>query len=255
LHKADFRKVSPATDAQIREFLKRTAFWLGYKLSSNVDRYFVRFDNEQDSEYLNVSQDDLMRNLWFLEKQGYLTSSNIPGNRVPALKLIEEMEAQELEKSKPIVTREKSMDNARNVFVVHGHDQGMQQTVARFLEKLKLKPIILSEQASRSRTIVEKFEAYSSVPFAVVLLSPDDIGAAKGEEPKPRARQNVILELGYFIGALGRENVCALHKGGVELPSDLHGVIWVPYEGDWQLTLIKELKAAEIDIDLTEAFS
>lgn len=255
LGKADFQRGLPANDGEIRDFIKQTAFWLGFRLSKNVDRYFVRFDTEQDLEYLNVSRDDVMRNLWFLEKQGYLDSSSIPGNSVPARKLIEEMESEEPEKPEPVVTRKGSMDNSRNVFVVHGHDQGMQQTVARFLEKLKLKPIILSEQASRSRTIVEKFEAYSSVPFAVVLLSPDDVGAAKGEEPKPRARQNVILELGYFIGALGRENVCALHKGGVELPSDLHGVIWVPYEGDWQLTLIKELKAAEIEIDLTDAFS
>jgi predicted nucleotide-binding protein len=136
-----------------------------------------------------------------------------------------------------------------------GHDQGMQQTVARFLEKLKLRPIILSEQASKGRTIIEKFEDHASVPFAVVLLSPDDFCAAGGGGAKPHARQNVILELGYFIGKLGRENVCALHKEGVELPSDLHGVIWVPYEGDWKLMLAKEIKAAGIDVDLNEAFS
>jgi predicted nucleotide-binding protein len=251
LQKSDFDAGSPATDSQIREFTRLTAFWLGYKLNSNVGKYFVRFDNEQDLEYLNVSRDSVMRNLWFLEKQGYLENSSIPGNRVLTAKLIEEMESSGTEHPKP-GTR-KTMDNSRDVFVVHGHDLGMQQTVARFLEKLKLKPIILNEQASRNRTIIEKFEAYSSVRFAVVLLSPDDVGAAKGQEPKPRARQNVILELGYFLGALGRENVCALHKGDVELPSDLHGVIWVPYEGNWQLTLIKELKAAEVEIDLSDA--
>jgi serine/threonine protein kinase len=100
LHKADFRKGSPAADDQIREFIKRTAYWLGYKLSSNVDRYFVRFDHEQNLEYLNVSRDDVMRNLWLLEKQGYLESSNIPGNRVPTVKLIEEMESEASEEAK-----------------------------------------------------------------------------------------------------------------------------------------------------------
>jgi predicted nucleotide-binding protein len=68
----------------------------------------------------------------------------------------------------------------------------------------------------------------------------------------PRSRQNVILELGYFIGKLGRSSVCALHKGGVELPSDLHGLIWVPYEGDWKLALANEIKAAGISIDLND---
>lgn len=252
LQQSDFRKGSPATDERIRNFIKLTAYWLGYKLSSNINRYFVRFDDERDLEYLNTTRDDVRRTVWFLQKQGYLDSSEIPGNGVPTLKLIEEMESSEAKAMSS--TRTRLSDGSRDVFVVHGHDQAMQQTVARFLEKLQLKPIILSEQASKGRTIIEKFEDHSSVRFAVVLLSPDDTGAAKDETPKPRARQNVILELGYFIGALGRENVCALHKGGVELPSDLHGVIWVPYEGDWQLALIRELKAAGIDIDLSAAF-
>jgi hypothetical protein len=95
LRKADFQRGLPAIDGQIRDFIKQTAFWLGFKLSTNMDRYFVRFDTEQNLEYLNVSRDDVMRNLWFLEKQGYLDSSNIPGNRVPSRKLIEAMESEE----------------------------------------------------------------------------------------------------------------------------------------------------------------
>lgn len=101
LRKADFQRASPANDEQIRSFIKQTAFWLGYKLSTNVDRYFVRFETEQDLEYLNVSRDDVMRNLWFLEKQGYLEASQIPGNKVPALKLIEEMESKASEAAQP----------------------------------------------------------------------------------------------------------------------------------------------------------
>jgi serine/threonine protein kinase len=95
LRKSDFQRGLPANDGQIRDFIKQTAFWLGFRLSTNVDRYFVSFDTEQDLEYLNVSRDDVMRNLWFLEKQGYLDGSNIPGNRVAARKLIEEMESEE----------------------------------------------------------------------------------------------------------------------------------------------------------------
>ena len=100
---------------------------------------------------------------------------------------------------------------------------------------------------------IEKFEDHSDVSFAVILLTPDDIGALKDEQEKsqPRARQNVILELGYFIGKLGRENVCVLYKEGVEVPSDVHGVGYVLYDegGAWRPNLANELEAAGFDID------
>lgn len=94
--------------------------------------------------------------------------------------------------------------------------------------------------------MIEKIERYSDVGFAVVLLSPDDTGYANAEGPKsarPRARQNVILELGYFAGKLGRENLVALHRGGIELPSDYDGVLYTPYDGDsgtWRGELVAE---------------
>jgi predicted nucleotide-binding protein len=200
-------------------------------------------------EYLNISLQDLKRNLWRLQEEGYLKSSTVPGNSVATLRLIEEMESAE---GKLAVPKERvlQMPNSSKVFLVHGHDEAMESQVARFLEKLKLTPVILHEQANQGKTIIEKFERHSSdVGFAVVLLSPDDTGSAKGGTPSPRARQNVVLELGYFIGKLGRDRVCALHAGEVELPSDLHGVVWVPYSGDWKLKLIQELKAADIAIN------
>jgi predicted nucleotide-binding protein len=125
------------------------------------------------------------------------------------------------------------------------------------LESLGLKVTILHEQANGGRTVIEKFEAHAEdAAFAVVLLTPDDEGylASKPEENKPRARQNVILELGFFLGALGRTNVCALHKGNVELPSDINGVLYVPLdEGEaWKFRLAKELRAAGIDVDMNK---
>ncbi|WP_052735114.1 TIR domain-containing protein [Methanosarcina mazei] len=100
---------------------------------------------------------------------------------------------------------------SNQIFVVHGHDEEMKQAVARTLEKLDLKPIILHEQVNLGKTIIEKFESCSeNVSFAIVLLSPDDIGYNKDQSPGSamfRARQNVILELGYFMGKLGRKNV------------------------------------------------
>ena len=103
--------------------------------------------------------------------------------------------------------------------------------------------IILHEQASVGDTIIEKLERNSDVSYAVVLLSPDDVGAAqdKKDELQSRARQNVVLELGYFIGRLGRSHVCPLVPGPMEVPADFHGVVYVPFEGeDWKFHLCDE---------------
>lgn len=149
----------------------------------------------------------------------------------------------------------KTAKSNKKVFIVHGHDEAARETVARFIEKLELTPIILHEQVSAGRTIIEKLEAFAEVGYAIVLLTPDDEGKKKKEVSlKDRARQNVILELGYFIGKLKRENVCALHKGTVEIPSDYLGVLFVPFDDSngWQLKLAKEMKAAGLKIDMNK---
>jgi predicted nucleotide-binding protein len=147
---------------------------------------------------------------------------------------------------------------SRRVFLVHGHNDGLLHEVARYLEKLQLQPIVLREQPSSGRTIIEKFVDFADVSYAVVLLTPDDRGGtmkASFEEQRPRARQNVILELGYFLGKLSRNRVTALHMGGVEIPSDYSGVAFVAVDdrGAWRLELARELKASGIDIDMNLA--
>ncbi len=144
---------------------------------------------------------------------------------------------------------------SENVFIVHGRDVGSASELARILEELKLKPIILSEQASGSRTIMEKLEKYSDVGYAFVILTPDDVGglANSRSDMKHRARQNVILEFGYFMGLLGRDRVCCLYKGDIELPSDMLGVVYVQFnqslkEVYWYI--IRELKAVGYTIEL-----
>ncbi|MGF6162721.1 putative nucleotide-binding protein [Pseudomonas sp. 2725] len=142
---------------------------------------------------------------------------------------------------------------SNRVFVVHGHDEAALQGLARFLEKLGLEAIILKEQPDQGRTIIEKFEETADdIGFAVVLLTPDDLGASvKAETSDARARQNVIFELGYFAAKLGRGRVCLLRKGHVEIPSDLYGVIYTdmdPADG-WKAKLVGELKAAKLDFD------
>ena len=147
--------------------------------------------------------------------------------------------------------------NSPNIFIVYGKDEGMQQSVARVIEILGLKPIILPEQPNKGNTIIEKFQACAkNVSYAIVLLSPDDFAYPEGEmeNVKARARQNVILELGYFVGKLGRPRVFTLYKENkdFEMPSDLHGVVYIKYDdanGHWRFALVKELNACGYKVD------
>ncbi|MGA3326779.1 MAG: nucleotide-binding protein [Terriglobia bacterium] len=155
--------------------------------------------------------------------------------------------------------------NRTDVFVVHGHNHDLKETVARFLVKLGLNPIILHEQPDRGSTIIEKFERHANVSFAIAIFSGDDIGISKEEIPRdghieplmrPRARQNVVFEFGYFMGALGRKNVAAIVESGVETMSDYAGVLYIPFDAEdgWRLKLVKELKAAGLGVDANAAF-
>lgn len=142
----------------------------------------------------------------------------------------------------------------RKVFIVHGHDEAAKEQVARFLDQIQLEPVILHEQPNEGRTIIEKFEKNAEVDFAVVLLTPDDVGHAVGDDhkPSPRARQNVIFELGFFVSSLTRSKVVALFKGGVAIPSDYHGVLYTEMDDaqGWKLALAREIKRAGIDVDM-----
>ncbi len=143
---------------------------------------------------------------------------------------------------------------SQKVFIVHRHDEGAKEAVARFVERLALDAVILDEQSSEGLTIIEKFEKYAgSADFAIVLITPDDVGASikKKNDLKLRSRQNVIFELGYFFHALGRRGVCALYKEGVELPSDIYGVVYVLMDkfDAWQLTLAREMRQAGLSFD------
>lgn len=147
------------------------------------------------------------------------------------------------------IQSEKMVKEKNKVFIVHGHDNETKQEVARFIESIGLETIILHEQASRSMTIIEKIEHYSSeANFAIVLYTPCDKGRGAKETNIPardRARQNVVFEHGYLMAKIGRENVCALVKGEIETPSDISGVVYTPLDskGGWKIELLKELKA------------
>jgi predicted nucleotide-binding protein len=146
---------------------------------------------------------------------------------------------------------------SRDVFVIHGRNEATRETVARFIERLGLNAVILHEQDNRGRTVIEKFEQNADVAFAVAVLTADDVGGIRAPRPKlqPRARQNVIFELGYFFAALGRARVCALMDSDVESPSDVNGLVYIPLDsaGAWKFRLAAELRAAGLEFDLNKA--
>lgn len=149
-------------------------------------------------------------------------------------------------------TRTPNLLVSRKIFIVHGHDEGSKEGVARFLQNVGFEPIILHERPNMGRTIITKFhEEASDVSYAVVLVTPDDTGGVNSDSLRPRARQNVVFELGYFIGKLGFGKVAALVKGDVETPSDVDGVVYIPFDnaGGWKNQLARELKGAGYEID------
>lgn len=160
--------------------------------------------------------------------------------------------------NKEVTKTKTNLSKSNNVFIVHGHDESVRETVARFIQKVGFEPVILHEQANSGRTIIEKFESNSDVCFSIVLLTGDDAGGLKDdpiESYKLRARQNVIFELGFFIGKIGRSKVCALYQEGVEMPSDYSGIVFIKLDaaGAWKLQLAREMKDSGLAVDMNNA--
>lgn len=145
------------------------------------------------------------------------------------------------------------------VFIVHGHNHEAKNELELFLKELGLKPIVLQREADEGQTIIEKFERYSKVGYAIILLTPDDVVTSSelSDDSKKnverRARQNVIFEFGYFVGRLGRNRVCCLYQEGVTLPSNVHGFIYKSFKNqidEVKYALIKELRAADYQLHI-----
>lgn len=174
---------------------------------------------------------------------------------------LEEMKEEEEEKLKlkantPQEKDEKRLDqeikDKKKVFIVHGHDEGLKQKIARLIEKQEIKPVILHEQPNKGATIIEKFEQNSNVGAAICLFTADDSGKAKTEEEeKNRARQNVVFEAGFFMGCLGRDHVIIIAERGVELPSDMQGIVYTDSKS-MELEVLTELDSMGYMIDLNK---
>jgi predicted nucleotide-binding protein len=151
-----------------------------------------------------------------------------------------------------------SSQPSRKVFLVHGRDNAVKHEVALFLRKIGLEDIILHERPNGGRRLLTKFrEEADGAAFAVILMTPDDEGCVVGETSRPRARQNVVFELGFFIGKLGPANVAALVKGDLEKPSDFDGIAYIALDpaGNWKKELARELNHAKVPFDTAKVLT
>ncbi|MDD4358828.1 MAG: nucleotide-binding protein [Candidatus Pacebacteria bacterium] len=203
------------------------------------------------------------KNMSDIQTNGYVFNKEVhKENKIKIDQIIKNISdnKEEYEKffSSPVIEQENPSISGKKIFIVHGHDDGIKNEVARFLENLGLEPIILHEQSSSGDTIIEKIERYSNVGFGIVLYTPCDKGGVVKEpiDLNFRARQNVVFEHGYLIGKIGRNNVVALVKETVEKPNDISGVVYVSYDsnGAWKTEIAKELNASGYSIDFNKLF-
>jgi predicted nucleotide-binding protein len=233
--------------AEAAKFVEDVQKWRSFNLDLLEDCFS---DRSKRDEYYRSARESYVD-----ASESVIEGIGITGVLVSVQKQVQTLESivDRLEFYEPTSSISVSSKNFSKVFVVHGHDEGAREGVARFLEKLGLTAIILAEQPNRGRTIIEKFvDCAQEVGFAVVLLTPDDLGGeSTAEAQKSRARQNVIFELGYFVGSLGRGRACLLRKGEVEIPSDLYGVVYTTMDSGngWKIDLARELKDAGFEFD------
>lgn len=257
-YQLDKTDLSEIKEEIVIPFLKGEQFMSqGYVFDrSNVKRILIKesaYTSQMYADALNKGySDDYFKREYIVSDEDEttdITSSILKECRSLLQEATTKSEA--LAPNKPKVPMDKS-----KVFIVHGHDNDAKNAVARFVEKIGLEAIILHEQASSGKTIIEKIEEYTNVGFAIVLYTPCDLGASKGEKDqlKARARQNVIFEHGYLIGKIGRKNVSALVKGDIEKPTDISGVVYIKMDeaDSWKYAVGKEMKACGYDIDLNK---
>lgn len=153
--------------------------------------------------------------------------------------------------------RDEASLGSKKIFVVHGHDKDARDQLELILHRLGLEPFILQNAESGSQTIIEALEGslYKDTALGIVLMTPDDFGYSKDgseAERQPRARQNVVLEMGMVMASLGRERMLILKKGAIELPSDVNGLIYHEFNGHVRETVPKiaeRLEALGFDVD------
>lgn len=242
--------------------------------------------SELPTEFVETSFGDFDRHLhfigYYLKKRDFewikSNFDDIKEKDLPEIKseIIEHIEKRKVSEIRipvsPKVPKKEILPLSNKVFIVHGRDHEPMKELKTIIYEFGLNPIVLHEKASGGLTLAEKLERYSKdVGYAFVILTPDDVGALRSKfvdvhpkvfskrsiksirDIKPRARQNVIFEMGYFWGLLKRQKVCCLLKGDVEKPSDIEGILYVPFKDsveEVRLEILKELTEAGYEIKL-----
>lgn len=213
---------------------------------TNAARFLIKKYGENSYEYTNFQRAHFSPSCWVGDPQQNIEKAvEVCRNELLSCKAIFENYLKEMvdDEESTMPSQPVQPSNMSKIFIVHGHDGALQQSVARVIEKQGIEAVILSEQANQGRTIIEKFEANSDVGGAICLFTADDVGKAKDAATEnSRARQNVVLETGYFMGKLGRDHVVILADSEIEIPSDLSGVVYTD-TSNWKIDLLKELKA------------
>ncbi len=259
LYHYDMKNINDFAEDIVKPYLKQQKFhYKGYTLE---DKNIVRFLIKQSEKSMRELVDNLNNKVssgvlaYFSSEDIFNSDDCMKDITITVLKKMKSVIDSEVGNTSQVLSTDRNVDRFK-VFVVHGHDKSALYETARFFEKLGLEPIILNEQPSSGKTIIEKIEEYTNVGFGVVLYSPCDIGAKNKPKPeyKNRARQNVVFEHGYLMGKIGRSNVCALVKGDIEIPTDISGIVYISMDdnGAWKISLAKELQRSGYEVDMNK---
>jgi predicted nucleotide-binding protein len=252
--KSNYEKLSEiikeAEELLKKDITKSSTEFKAWKMKA--ERYLISCFGETSHEYSEFKKLDFTTIFWgqSIAQSEYVTSCH---EDIKTAIAIFKVYLEEAKEESTNVIHNQPM-NYSKVFIVHGHDGELKESVARVIEKQGIEAIILSEHSNQGRTVIEKFENYSDVGGTICLFTADDFGRAKdSENDSCRARQNVVFEAGYFMGKLGRDHVAILADKGVEIPSDLAGVVYTD-TNNWQVAMLKELKAMGYNVDLNKLF-
>lgn len=212
-------------------FIRKDQFFCGGAVILPEHVTEVKFSETQQTVQELVPLIEARRRMHGIISISAPEKSVVSDGRDVTREVLDEAVSKRDEGKKPEQVGEKS----DRVFIVHGHDQRAVDQTELLVHRFGLSPIILRNEPNQGNTVIEKFEAHSKVGLAIVLLTPDDVGCIAANAPaglQARARQNVIWEWGYLVSKLGRPNVICLYKTGVELPSDLHGLVTINISDD-----------------------
>lgn len=157
------------------------------------------------------------------------------------LKLIQVYEPVSLSETKSSTSDTVVLPESGRVLIVHDRDEQAKNALEAMLYSFRLEPVALHRELGDSRTVTEKFETYTNIKYAFILLSPDDLaqsvfgGDSRNEQlltAEHRERGNVIFEFEYLVGKLGEKRVCCLYTRGASLPTDVAGLVYKKFESN-----------------------